>query len=137
MRLFMVTTLTKDVVFATNEAQEVQEFLKNWKNQNKGLLLIQSLSQRDVEDIVSIEGTVSKILISNSIENVSYAGVSLEDHARASQQLEIISSDLTDYETFCWGSDTDTEDLLETARTRRKAFLSRLTRDEDDEDEEE
>lgn len=143
MRLFTITTMSKDIVFCSSRSSEIREFLNEWqKRKNSQLLLIHSVFQREIEDIVDdledeydSDISVRKVLISSSIRQVSYEGFDFLAQVKASARYEVISSDLRDYEAYCWAKGSCPEQRIITLADNRRKGLIFLLNDEDCEDE--
>jgi hypothetical protein len=133
--LFTLTTLQKDVIFSSSKASQVRIFLEEWKNRSKELLLIHVLSVHSTEYIVDdLEEDddngklgVFRALISNSMEKIMYEGFALTSQLKAIQQLQVISSDFSDYETFIWSNPKEIKGKSNLVKDRHHNLIKSLS----------
>lgn len=146
MRHFTITTLSKEILYSNSNPSNVRAFLEEWKVRRPNeLLLIHSLASRRfsaIEGCLDLEddALVYRAMFSPTIENLAVECKSLEIMTKVAQDLEIISSDMSEYETLLLrdaqpGLITKSS-ILKDARRRQSKLVKILTgcSDCDDED---
>jgi len=140
VRLFTITTLNKDVLYSNSSATNVRTFLEEWKIRKPNeLLLVHSLTSRrfsDIEFYESEEVLVYRVMFSPTIENLAVEGNQLELVTKAVQALEIISSDMSEYETLLLmpAGTIIKSNILKDARRRQSKLVKLLTCGDDCDD---
>ena len=143
MKLYTVTSVAKEVLYSTASTSNMCTFLEEWKQRRPNQLLlihvleskrfsaIENYLDRDADD----EIVVFKAMITPTTEHIVVDGNDLDVITKATQHLEVISSDCTEYETFFIAPpDMDKQDLLKQARKRHSTLRKHLTCGCDDEE---